>query len=117
MLGEASCGGDDGLSPDDVVGTYTLVSFNGAALPATLPNGDLLMTGALTLHGNHIYGSSEAGRTNGGNGSPYSGTDSGTWEIDGNDVLLSVLNGAARATYQDGVLTVQFFFGAYRYER
>lgn len=52
----ASCGSSDPTSPTvSLVGTYTLKTANGSALPYTTPNGDALVADQLTLNDDGTY--------------------------------------------------------------
>jgi hypothetical protein len=90
-LGAAGCGNDDGSTGPLVgVGTYALVSVNGAALPFTVPNtGDntVVVQGAtLTLTDLGTYSVSAQGTRN-GQTTPVL-TDQGTYTQSGSQVTF-----------------------------
>ena len=92
-LAALGCGGDDGVGPKTIPGTYALVSINGDNVPATIVqvgNDKYEITsGTFTLNANGTFSNTHSDRTTeGGNVSTDTWTCTGVWSQSGNSISL-----------------------------
>jgi hypothetical protein len=104
----------DGPGPT-VVGTYSLVTVNGAAVPATTQNDATIKTeilsGTFVVNADETFSESRQGRITLGGGTPslITATQTGTWTSSGTQ--LSFVSGTTQnpviftGTYVSGTLT------------
>jgi hypothetical protein len=111
-----ACSSSDSSSPGaSAIGTYNLVSVNGAALPATTQNDATIKTeilsGTFVVNADESFSEARQGRItlNGGAPSPITATQTGTWTVSGTQ--LSFVSGTTQnpvvftGTYVGGTLT------------
>jgi hypothetical protein len=110
------CNGTEESDPGSTaVGTYTLVSVNGGALPATTQNDATIKTevlsGTFVVNADETFSEARQGRLtlNGGTPQLITATQTGTWTVSGTQ--LSFVSGTTQnpviftGTYVAGTLT------------
>lgn len=114
----SGCTSADPTESDPVeVGTYTLLSVNGTAVPATVVQNSTMtseiLSGTFTVSGNQTFAESRVGRFTPAGGAPQTinSSQTGTWEKAGGQLSFTALNTSGTivasfsGTYAAGTLT------------
>lgn len=107
MFSILACSGGESTSPPAAeVGSYQLLSVNGAAVPTvTVQSGDFtteILSGTFTVDASGTFTESRNGRVTLGTGTPslITSTQSGTWEKSAGQVqFTAMVNGSPVATF------------------
>lgn len=118
VLAFSACANGNPTESDPVeVGTYSLVSVNGTAVPVTTVQNSTMtseiLSGTFVVYGNHTFGETRVGRITLPGGAPQivNGSVTGTWEKASGRIGFTVLNTSGTivasfsATIAGGLLT------------
>lgn len=120
----AACSGDPTapLAPDDVTGTYALVSIGGRPVPVVTGAGTM-HSSVITINANATWSVREETQSSTPGSTPTVITAGGTWVLDARASTLRLINTTVRGTDsftysvrdRGRVLTVSGASGEYRY--
>ena len=126
----SGCANGNPTESDPVeVGTYSLVSVNGTAVPVTtVENGTQtseILSGTFIVYGNHTFGDTRVGRLTLTGQAPQTinSSQTGTWEKASGQIHFTVLNTGGTivaswsATYAGGVLTYTYQGTTFVYQK
>lgn len=121
VVASSGCANGHPTESDPIeVGTYTLLTVNGTAVPVTTVQNATqtseILSGTYIVYGNHTFGETRVGRITLAGGAPQtiSSSQTGTWETAGGQIHFTVLNTSGTivaswsGTFAGGVLTYTY---------